>query len=250
MSLVRIALRICAVQAVKGRTLVGDNVLDSEIGALETSSAGELKTPKEKQFVSVYTDDGKQLSGLELRSLTASGEIDLVFEAGVASPHLITDPETEEQVIMAGLPAADANFEFYLDLTLRQVADALADPDNEWAAIFGRLVLGFDKCQRARISGDTNGVRLAAHQMKITVTAIAEPVAGQPLKPESPMAAFFAKCESDLVHLEPDMAKKIALMKAQIAGNDDELAAAMRRYGMIHSEADAMLLTLPDGGAP
>ncbi|WP_107678053.1 hypothetical protein [Agrobacterium sp. LAD9] len=250
MSLVRIALRICALQAVKGRTLVGDNVLDSEIGALETSTAGELKTPQEKQFVSVYTDDSKQVSGLEVRSLTASGEIDLVFEAGVATPHVISDPETDEKVIMAGLPAADANFEFYLDMTLRQIADALVDPDNEWAAIFGRLILRIEKCQRARISGDTNGVRLAAHQMKITVAAIAEPVAGRPLKSDSPMAEFFAKCESDLVQREPDMAKKIALMKAQIAGNDDELAAAMRRYGMTYSEADAMLLTLPNGDAP
>ncbi len=250
MSLIRIALRICALQAVKGRTLVGDNVLDSEIGALETSAAGELKTPQEKQFVSVYTDDSKQLSGLELRSLTASGEIDLVFEAGVATPHVISDPDTDEKVIMNGLPAADANFEFYLDMTLRQIADALVDPENEWAAIFNSLILRIEKCQRARISGDTNGVRLAAHQMKITVAAIAEPVAGYPLKAESPMAAFFAKCESDLVHREPDMEKKIALMKAQIAGNDDDLTAAMRRYGMAHSEADAMLLTPADGGSP
>ncbi|EPR19752.1 hypothetical protein L905_21600 [Agrobacterium sp. TS43] len=250
MSLVCIALRICAVQAVKGRTLVGDNVLDSEIGALETSSAGELNTPEEKQFVSVYTDEGRQMTGLELRSLIASGEIDLVFEAGVATPHLVSDPETDEKVIMAGLPATDANFEFYLNMTLRQIADALADPKNEWAAIFNRLVLKFVKSQRSRISGDTNGVRLAAHQIKITVEPVAEPVAGHPLKPGTPMAAFFAKCESDLVHREPDMVKKIALMKAQIAGNDEELAAAMRRYGMTHSEADAMLLTLPDGGAP
>ncbi|QCM12344.1 hypothetical protein CFBP6625_18050 [Agrobacterium tumefaciens] len=250
MSLVCIALRISAVQAFKGRTLVGNNILDSEIGALETSMAGELRTPEEKQFVSVYTDDRKQMSGLELRSLIAGGQIDLVFEAGVATPHLVSDPETDEKVIMVGMPATDANFEFYLDMTLRQITDAIADPKNEWAAIFNSLILSVEKCQRARISGDTNGVRLAAHQMKITVNAVAEPVAGQPLKPGSPMAAFFAKCESDLVHREPDMAKKIALMKAQIAGNDEELTAAMRRYGMTYSEADAMLLTFPDGGAP
>ncbi|WP_421405464.1 hypothetical protein [Agrobacterium fabrum] len=217
---------------------------------METSAAGELKTPEEKQFVSVYADDGNQMSGLNLRSLIASGHIDLVFEAGVATPHLIVDPVTDEKVLMAGLPATDANFEFYLDMTLRQITDAISDPENEWAAIFNSLIMSVEKLQRARISGDTNGVRLAAHQMKITVNAVADPVAGYPLKPESPMATFFAKCESDLVPREPDMANKIALMKAQIAGNDDDLTAAMRRYGMTHSEADAMLLTLPDGGAP
>lgn len=249
MSLVRIALRICAVQALKGRTLVGTNVLDSEIGALETAPDGTLRTDKEKQFISVYADDSKQLTGLETRSFATNGQIEMVFEAGVATPHLTKDAETDETVIMNGLPATDANFEFYLDLTMRQIADGLSDPDNEWAAIFNSLIIRFDKCQRSRISGDTNGVRLAAHQMKITVDAVAEPVAGQPLNLASPMAKFFAKCESDLISREPDMAEKIALMKAQLAGANNELIDAKRRFGMIHSEADAMLLT-PSGYDP
>lgn len=249
MSLVRIALRVCAVQALKGRTLVGDNVLDSEIGALETGADGTLKTAKEKRFISVYADDGKQLSGLDLRTLVPSGQVDLVFEAGVATPHLIGDPETDETEIVAGLPGTDANFEFYLDLMFRQIADVLADPDNEWAAIFKSLIIRFDKSQRSRISGDTNGVRLAAHQLKVTVDAVADPVAGQPLNPASPMAAFFAKCESDLISREPDMVKKIALMRAQISGDDEEMEAVIRRYGLIYSEADALLLT-PSGFEP
>jgi len=250
MSLVRIALRICAVQALKGRTLVGENVLDSEIGALETTADGALQTPKEKQFVSVYADDTEQVSGLGVRSLIANGKVDLVFEAGVASAHLTSDPVTDEQVLMAGLPATDANFEFYLDVTLRQIGDAIADPENEWAAILNSLIIRFEKCKRSRISGDTNGIRLAAHQMKLTVEAVAEPVTGQPLKPDSPMAAFFAKCESDLIAREPDMAGKIEVMLKQIAGDNEDLIAAMRRYGMTYTEADAMLLTPAVGVSP
>lgn len=250
MSLVRIALRICAVEALKGNTLVGANVLDSEIGALDAAADGTLRTAKDKPFISIYADDGKVLTGLELRSLTRSGLVDLVFEAGIATPHTITDPNTDETVIYEGVPATDANFEFHLDLTMRQIADVLADPENEWAEIFRRLVLKYEKSQRARVSGDTQGVRLAAHQLKLTVEAVADPVRGDELKESSAMAAFFAKCESDLVVTSPDMAKKIELMRAQISGNNQELTAAMRRFGMIYSEADAMLLTPAEGFAP
>lgn len=38
MSLARIALRIAAVEALKGKTLVGDNVLDSPNGALDVQA--------------------------------------------------------------------------------------------------------------------------------------------------------------------------------------------------------------------
>ncbi|MGP4686166.1 hypothetical protein ACSV5K_07365 [Agrobacterium pusense] len=249
MSIVRIALRICGVEAVRGKTLVGDNVLDSEIGALDTAADGTLRTPKEKQFVSVYTDDSKVLTGLESRSFTRNGSLDLIFEGGVASPHITTDPDTDASVIYNGLPATDANFEFYLDLTMRQITDALCDPENEWAAIFNSLVIRFEKLERARVSGDTNGVRLAAHQMKLTIEPIADPVMGNGIPAGSPLAVFFAKCESDLIGRMPDTAKKIALMRAQISGDASELRTAMRRYGLIHDEADAMLIT-PFEGSP
>jgi len=243
MSLVRVALRISAVEALKGRTLVDGNVLDSQIGALDVAANGSLHTPQEKPFISVYTDDAKVTDGLELRSLTKSGKVDIFFEAGIATSHVVTDAATDESVIYEGVPATDANFEFHLDLTMRQIADTLADPDNDWSAIFNSLVLGFGQSQRSRASGDTNGVRLAAHQLKLTVDAVADPVRGMPLKANSPLARFFAKCETELVSRSPDMGRKIALMRAQISGDADELQAAMRRYGMIYSEADAMLMT-------
>lgn len=243
MSIVRVALRISAVEALKGRTLVDGHVLDSQIGALDVAANGSLHTPQERPFISVYTDDSKVTTGLELRSFSKSGLVDIVFEAGIATPHVVTDADTDESVIYEGVPATDANFEFHLDLTMRQIADALADPENEWAAIFNGLVRKFEQAQRSRASGDTNGVRLAAHQLKLTVDAIADPVRGVALKDGSPLALFFAKCETDLVSRMPDMAKKIELLRAQISDDGNELQSAMRRYGMIYGEADAMLMT-------
>ena len=246
MSFVCFAVRISAVEATKGNTVVGSNVLDSEIGVLDIAADGSLRTDKDKPFISVYTDGSKLLEGLELRSLLSPGQLDIVFEAGVTTAHAVTDAETDESVIL-GMPATDATFEFHLDLALRQTGDALNDPDNEWAEIFRSLCRSFQSVSRSRISGDTNGMRLAAHQLKITANMVAEPVRGESLKPGSPFARFLAKCESDLVPNDPSMEEKIALIRAQLSGNASELQTAMRRYGLIHDEADAMLITPYEG---
>ncbi len=248
MSFIRFAARISAVEATKGNTVVGQNVLDSEIGVLDIAADGSLRTDKDKPFISVYTDGSKLLEGLELRSLTSPGQLDIVFEAGVTTAHAVTDAETDESVIL-GMPATDATFEFHLDMALRQTGDALNDPENEWAEIFRSLCLSFQSASRSRISGDTNGMRLAAHQLKITANMVAEPLRGEPLKPGSPFARFLAKCESDLVPNDPSMVEKIALMRAHLSGDASELHTAMRRYGLIHDEADAMLIT-PYEGSP
>lgn len=245
MSIIRIALRIAAVEALKGRTQVGENVLDSEIAALDTAANGSVTTTKNKPFISVYADDSRAVAGLSLRSFAANGAVDILFEASFATSHLVSDPNTDEQVIVEGVPATDANLEFMLDLVMRQIADALTDPDNEWALIFLGLAGNVEKTERARVSGNTNGVRLAAHQIKLTVSALPDPVRGDPIGP--PLRRFFEKCESDLVGRVPSLEKNIALMKAQIHGDADALKKAMRRYGLIHDEADAMLITPFEG---
>lgn len=247
MSIVRIALRIAAVEALKGRTLVGDNVLDSEIGALDTAANGAVTTPKDRPFISVYSDDSSTADHLTLRSLTGNGSIDILFEASIATPHLIADPDTDQQVIVEGVPATDANFEFMLDLVIRQIADALVDPDNEWANIFNAFSNGIIKVQRARVGSNGHGARLAAHQLKLTYNAITDPVRGVDLPVNGALHRFFEKAESDLIPRMPTMEKNIALMKAQIHGDADALKKAMRRYGLIHDEADAMLITRFEG---
>ncbi|MBN8931466.1 MAG: 4Fe-4S binding protein, partial [Rhizobium pusense] len=44
MSLINFAARISAVEATKGNTIVGSNVLDSEIGVLDIAADGSLKS--------------------------------------------------------------------------------------------------------------------------------------------------------------------------------------------------------------
>lgn len=248
MSLVRIAIRRCALEALRGRTLVGTNVLDSEIGALDVNADGALRTDKDRPFITIYTDAAKS-SDNDLRSFVVNGETEIIFEAGIATPHVVSDPNTDEAVLVPGLPATDANFEINLDLTVRQIFDVLSDPLNEWAELFRSFLYSHVQITRARTSGDTDGVRLAAHQVKLLASIISDPVAGVPLKPQSPMARFLTKCEAEVIPREPSFSVTLDLMRAQIAGDGAARMAAMQRFGLCLAEANAMLLTLPDGGA-
>lgn len=247
MSLTRIAARIAAVQALKGRTLVGDNVLDSQIGALEADADGSLRTDEDRPFISVYTDAAKS-EGATLRSWADNGATEFLFEMGVTAAHTEFNEDTGETTLLGvGIPGTDSAFEFLLDVVARQVGDALTDPENEWAEIFRSLFWDIDRIERARTSGDGGGVKLAAQEVRLTVNLFADPVKGETLKPASPMARFFAKAATlD----DPVVTAQVALMQAQIAGTPFEWQTIQRRYGLIKDEMDALLLSTPEGAEP
>jgi hypothetical protein len=248
MSLVRIAARIAAVQALKGQTSVGDNVLDSEIGALDVDGDGNLRSTKPKPFISVYTDEARADDN-QLRAWVGNGRTEFLFEAGVTAAHADTDTETGDSLLYPGVPDTDAAFEFHLDLIARQIGDALSDPENEWAEIFRKFTKTIVRIERSRTSsGAKDGTRLAAHQVKVTVELVSDPPKGEPLSARGPMALFFAKA-AEL----PGLSGRISLMQAQLIGAPLEWEASMRRFGIAHSEADSLLITPAtgaDGGLP
>lgn len=248
MSLVRIAARIAAVQALKGRTKVEDNVLDSQIGALDIAADGSVRTDEDRPFISVYTDAAK-VDGEDsvLRSFSPNGMTEFLFESGITAAHIVTDPDTGESTIYPGIPGTDANFEFHLDIVARQIGDALSDPTNEWAEIFRKLVHTFHMIERARTSSDGQGIRLAAQQIKLTAKVIADPVRGTTLLPTHPLAMFFAKAAtlSDTV-----VTAQVAVMQAQLAGTEFTWQSDQRRYGMTGTEMDNLLLKPAEGAEP
>lgn len=275
MSLNRIAARIAAVQALKGKTLVGDNVLDSEIGALDVQADQSLRTDQEKPFISVYCDGSTVKGGGELRAMVVNGHTDFLFEAGITAAHVDTDPDTDTSVVYEGIPATDDNFELHLDLVMRQISDCLTDPTNEWAGVFRMFCQSFISVERNR-AARAEGVRLAAHQMKLVVDLWPDPVRGMELKAGHPLMRFFALAEtitvpnpnrtkanpdyphnSDYPRIEdpdapefvqdPQMAAKVAMMRAQLTGDPHDWQLALRRYGMTRGEADALLLTPAEG---
>lgn len=254
----RIALRMAAVEALKGSTLVGGNVLDSEIGALDVTADGELRTDQEKPFISVYVEGAKLEGAADIRALHKSGPTDLIIEIGITAAMTATDPETgASEVIGLQIPATDPAFEFFLDCAGRQVVNALTDPRNAWSEIWRGLLSGIVKIERRRTANASSGARVAAHQIAITGDLLPDPVYGEPVAPTSIWKKFFDKlaeptlpnpdhdpdeANSTALIVDPIVAKKRAAMLALLGDPEATLdhQAQRQRFGMTLEEARAL----------
>ncbi|WP_203566182.1 hypothetical protein [Aurantimonas aggregata] len=237
MSLARIALRIAAVEAIKGHTLVGSKVLDSPNGALDIAADGTMRTDEDRPFVSVYTDNGT-VEGMTGRSLVDNGSCVLVIEAGISMAMTETDEQTGvSQIVGVAIPASDQNFEFFLDLVQRQIIDALSDPDNEWAEIYRGLHYRVTKVEIGGKRNSDDGQRLAGHQTRITVDLIDDPVRGEPIDPGTPLARFFAMLDASA---DPVYQAQAQAMLDIVGGSDPDWKILQRRHGMTAAELLAL----------
>lgn len=230
MSLCRLALRHCAVKALTGQTIVGANVSDSDFGALDLTPDGQLQTDRDRPFVLVYTDESRATE-TDLRSLRQNGELDFVIEYGVASAMTEIDEETGASVISGiNIPATDANFEAALDVMDRQVMSILAGGEG-WAELWRGLTQGVTKIERRRRASADEGIRIAARQTRITVSALPDPVPGQALAEGSIWARFLAAIDGDPVE------EMVQVMMGQV---QPEWRAIVAGRGMTIGEAKAM----------
>lgn len=235
--LARIALRIAAIEALKGNTLVGGNVLDSQIGALDVAADGSFRSDQEVPFIAVYTDGSKATDGIDLRSLHKSGATELRIEAGITAAMTQTDDETgESQIIGIGIPATDPAMEFFLDCVGRQISTALSDPLNEWAEIWRGLSSGVQMIERKRASDAESGTRIAAHQLVVTLDLLPDPLFGVAVADTSIWAKFFAKMEA-VVHPYLPMMQALLGDPAGVLNHE----AQRRRFGMTLDETRALL---------
>lgn len=204
MSLARFALRLSAVHALRGATLVGDNVRDSDITAIDVSSNGDVRTDEDRPFIVIYTDDGNE-DEAPLRDLRQNGLIDFVCEFGIATAMTTINEETGENTIGNGfaIPATDAAFEMTLDLVGRQIATVLGGEDSPWAEIWRGLHDNVVRIETRRASSAEDGSRVAARQLRIRLKAKADPVWGQPIGDSSIWRRFIAALQED----EPDLAQ-------------------------------------------
>lgn len=233
--LARIAIRMAAVEALKGNTLVGANVLDSEITSLDIDAGGNLVSKRKTPFITVFTEGSKSEASDEPRSLHGTGSTELIFEYAILVTQSVRD-ENDNVEVVADIPAGDAEFEFFLDIVGRQIVDALTDPDNAWAEIWRGLCYRTGKMEIARAS-NAEGQRIAAHQIKMAVDLVDDPDRGVPLEAGTPFYEFLAKLEAS------DDAATIAkatLMRAQITGTDEPWEAVQRRLGLTRAELLAL----------
>lgn len=239
----RIALRMAVVEALKGATIVGSNVLDSEIGALDVGADGSIRTDRETPFISVYVEGSKQEGsnpggGADLRALHDPGQTDLILEFGVTAAMTETDDDGVSQIVGLQIPATDANLEFLLGVIDRQIVNALTDPLNEWADIFRKLHKATVSVDRRRTSS-AEGTKVAAQQMVIKLELLPDPIYGEPIAPTSTWAKFFAKVAQDT---DPVVVKKLTTLRSLVGDPDDRLASETQRqrFAMTLEEVLAM----------
>jgi hypothetical protein len=239
----RSAIRLLTVNALIDRTIVGGNVQDSSLSAIDIEADGTGRTEEDRPFISVYTDDGTATEDETVpRNLFSNGEIDLVFEFGVATPMTVIDDETGENRIL-GLPSTDGTFELTLDVIDRGISIALTDPDNEWSEIWRRMVWRVSRIERRRMGTNEDGQRFAARQVRYTIAVLPDPVPGEPLNDKSPWMMFKSKVDADLPHLsevvssmlgEPGNEVTLKMIQQSRGHTDRE----MRAFGLFHPTPD------------
>ena len=169
MSVVRIASRLVVVMALRGRTLAGSTVADSENTPFDQKAA-EAVCP----FISVYTDNQAR-NARDIDPARPVDRLTLTFEIGVNAK---VQSDTGEEV--AGLPMTDAGMELILDAIERQILTVLADDENPWSAIWKRLWRGDPEIKSTRGASASEGVRFAGRQIEFTVEPLKEPPSGSP----------------------------------------------------------------------
>lgn len=236
MSLMRLAWRVCAVQALLDRTSIPD-VCDSAINAFSLDG-GKLATNKQKPFISVYTGNGKiEGAAIDFRSLNQNGLTELVVEAGVATAMGV--PDEDGVTFVLNSPATDPALEMILDLAGFEITAALTDPANEWGQLFLSMIDSLMKVERNGARNAEDGARVAGHQLIMSANLLQDPLRGCPIDEESPLGKFLSMAaESTDSHVR-DVGLKIA---STLEGEANTFDTYMQKeFGLLSKEAKDVL---------
>jgi hypothetical protein len=174
MSIIRPILRMCAVAALRERTLAEGRVFDSDNTPLAEAL---IRKPEEaKPYITVYTDEDTRpgVSGRDIYA--AERNLSLVLEIGAASAVV-----TGKLGVMLQIPATDAGLELSVDIVESQALAALVgDPESRWGELFRRMVLRIERVQGQRGGSAEHGSRWAARQIILICDVIADAPPGVP----------------------------------------------------------------------
>lgn len=242
MSLCRLAAQICAVEALRGRTLAGDNVRDSETGLIRIDEDGNIDTAEQKPFINVFCDDAE--AEAERRGLMEGGKLTMTFEFGIteqmplvtADGQFLIDEESGGIVVGEHEKPSTAGINLLVETAERQIRVALADPANPWAALWAKFMSGPFKVDSRRGGSTKNGVRFGARQLAVTGMLTVDPAFGGEIRAGSTWRRFLdalAASEHDPL---------VATFESLLGIGDPALdfLEAARRYGLATGEARAL----------
>lgn len=236
MPLAREALRIATVRALRGKTWAGDNVRDSDQGAID-DVAFNAPAP----VVIVYTDDGKFGDGE--RTLLAGGEQTLIIEIVMTQRMQVEVVDGIDVDVVQ--PRTDAAMELTIGVIERQIITALSDVDNAWAEIWRRFALRVGQCQSQRGQSMRDGVRFAGRQLLMPVTLPMDPVPGAPLGPL--WTDFIAALATDADAATAALAPRFEALATGGSTDAPYWRLLQTAYGLTSLEAGALLVRPPSG---
>lgn len=235
MSLPRLAVRIAAVAALRGRTWAGDRVRDSAVPPID-----KLAQDERLPFIAIYTDDS-EFAAEEGRGLMSSnGKFALVFEIGITAQMQFV-VENNEVVEAPGKPPTDAQMELMLDLIERQIKTTLSEPSHAWSEMWRRLVANVVQVKSQRGANAEDGVRFAGRQLILDIKPFAEPPCGR--EPSGLYADFITLLRADS---DQGLATTVAdMVERSIVGDvvHTDWQSAMAQLALTRREADAMQVT-------
>jgi len=179
MSLVRQLAQIAMVRAIRGHTLAGPHVLDSNIAGM-----GTIDFAGDQPVIACSIEESDQNDKYDRGFFGRTSVFKLYVQVVVAtkaSYTVVSVAGEEVEEIVTEIGSTDAAREATLNILDRQWKQALVDPVNEWGDRFRQLVPLIGRVKDIRITDPEGGRKYAARVYEIDGTAIAEPNFGEGL---------------------------------------------------------------------
>ena len=197
MSVVRQLIQISAVEAVRGKTLAGNDVFDSMIDDV----TGLLKDKARPLMIFSVEECHQKSAGQGERGfLNRTTVLKFMVQLAVASGKEIRDGD--DVVILTSIGDSDAAHEATLNILDREWRTALHDESNPWTQVFRGLVLGVGNMEDRRGADPETGRKHAARYLVADLSVIAEPMPGEELPSAIEQGLSLMEADDDAAYRE------------------------------------------------
>ena len=176
---VSFALTLIAERVVKGKTWAGDNIEREPINPLNTllNPLKEDQNVPQRPLIAIYGDKTKT-QPTDRDVSTDYAQVDLNFYVFVAPGRTrLPDDEDGNALYQFELDGEKANLT--LPMIARQIENALRDPEDEWAALWKKFVLGYTEVSTIPILHEIEGgAKVPCMEIKYSIRAKANPDQG------------------------------------------------------------------------
>ena len=167
------AVRTCTIEALRGQTLVGDEIVDSPIDPIDF--AGSIRKPTIAVFSETerLTPRGRSFSMTRDDTPQDGHVLQLSLMAYLPAAPVVSTPGQPD----LKLDALESGAAFAFDLIYRQMVRALTLLDTPWADLWRRCVVGDMESVEsgAFILQDNKGAKIPARQITLRLGVIDEP---------------------------------------------------------------------------